>query len=336
MLYNQNSGYGRALLDMVASQVPAFGNIFVVKSSSDSSDNNFQVLQDVVKNDSQGRVHLYASLSDAYDACQTNNNDVILLDAHSTHSLSSGIAWSKSRIHVIGMDGGNHLVQQGAKVELATAATTAYVLLVTGVRNTFTNVKFIQSATAGTGLTVVQMGGEGNVYKNCSFVFSVANNLGGTTAHEVVCGEDSGTFIDCTFGNDTLVTSAARSVLHIDQVTAGQPFKSNIFKNCNFVIASSDAGAQFVKMDAAGDVNFTNLFNDCTFQASICAAAGTAALTRAVSTANGLTAGSLNFAYPRAFGVTDFGTNGTNNDQLYVVAPLCVQTDIVGVLPIAT
>jgi hypothetical protein len=320
-------------MDMVGSVVPAFGDIHVVVSTSDSADPNYQKLSEVFQ-PSNGFVRFWTSLSDAYNACTSNNNDVILLDAHSTHSLSAGIAWSKSRIHLIGMDGGERLVQQGAKVQLATAATTAYVILNTGVRNSFRNVKFIQAATAGTGLTVFQDGGEGTLFKNCSFVFGVANNLGSTSAREFLAGSDSATFLDCTFGSDTLLTSAARSVFHIDQVTASQEFKSNLLRRCNFLISSSDNGAQFVKMDAAGDVLFTNLFDDCTFQASIDSAGGIA-LTRAVSTANNLVKGTLNFAYPRCFNCADFGTNGTNNDNLQVVAPLAVNTDLVGVAPVA-
>jgi hypothetical protein len=260
---------------------------------------------------------------------------VILLDAHSTHSLSSGIALTKNRIHFIGMDGGDHLVQQGARVQLATAATTAYVMKNTGNRNTFRNIKFIQAATAGTGLTVFQDGGEGTVFKNCSFVFGVADNLGSANAHEFVAGTDSGTFLNCTFGADTLLTSAARSVFHIDQVTASQEFKSNLLKECVFMISSSNNGALLVKMDAAGDVLFTNHFDDCVFMGSLDSAGGIQ-LTRAVTTANGTVKGTLYFSYPRVHGVADFGTNGTNNDNLYVFSHVPSAVDITSAQPTTT
>jgi hypothetical protein len=315
--------------------VPTFGNVFVVVNSSDSASPSYDNLANTVITDTNGQVRLFTSLASAYAATTSNNNDVILLDAHSTHSLSAGIDLTKSRVHFCGMDGGGRLVQQGAKVELATAATTAYVLKDTGVRNSFRNIKFIQSATAATGLHVLELGGEGGYFKNCSAVFGVADNLDLTTAHEVVAGSDSYTYEDCTWGSDTLLTSAARSVFHIKEVTASQEFKSNLMRRCNFIISSSDAGAQFVKMDSSAEVLFTNLFDDCSFQASIDSAGGIA-LTRAVSTANGLVKGTLNFSYPRVFGCTDFGTNGTNNDGLWVVGPLAVATDLVAAQPIAT
>ena len=184
---------------MIAAQVPAFGRIRVVMNSANTDEGNYNVLQDLMTLDNDGLVRFYTSLSSAYTDCESDNNDVILLDGNSTHSLTAGIAWSKNRIHVIGMDGGDRLVQQGAKVELATAATTQYVIKVTGVRNSFRNIKFINAATAATALSVLEEGGEGNLYKNCSFIFGVVDNLDLTTAHEVVAGSDSATYLDCVF-----------------------------------------------------------------------------------------------------------------------------------------
>ena len=89
-------------------------------------------------------------------------------------------------------------------------------------------------------------------------------------------------------------------------------------------------------MAAAGDVLFTNLFINCIFEASVDSAGG-AALTRAVSTANGTTKGTLNFYMPAAFNVTNFAVNGTNNDALQVYGPnMATATDYVGLAPVAT
>ena len=304
MSRNQNASYGASMMSMIANTVPAFGNVFVVLNSSDTSNNNYQHWLDLMTPDNDGRVRFYTSLSDAYTAASSNNNDIILLDANTTHSLSAGIDWTKNRIHVFGMDDGDRLVQQGAKVQLATSATTAYVIKVTGVRNSFVNVKFIQASTNAAALTVVQDGSEGTLWKNCSFVFGVATNLNGTTAHEFLAGGDSCTFLNCTFGNDTLLTSAARSVFHIDQVN-GFEFKSNILKDCNFFISSSSSTATFVRLDAVGDILFTNQFIDCNFLASVDSAGG-AAIANASQTGTGTVKGGLYYVRPAVFNVTDF------------------------------
>lgn len=331
--FNPNAAYGRALLDMAGSVVPAFGDIHVVVSTSDVNDPNYQKLSDVFK-PSNGFVRLWTNLNDAYDACTSNNNDVILLDAHSTHNITP-IAWTKSRVHLVGMDGGKRLLQQGAKVAAATAAATAYVIKDTGVRNSFRNVKFIQNSTVATALVCFAGGGEGTLFENCSFVFGVADNLDLTTAHEFLAGTDSATFLNCTFGNDTLLTSAARSVFHIDIVNTAE-FKSNQLIDCQFSISSSSSTATFVRLDAVGDILFSNLFKRCTFIASVDSAGG-AAIAEASQTGTGTVKGCLVYDQCSAFNCTDFATatSGRNAATQVVGIVSTAGTSNVGVQPTA-
>lgn len=283
------------------------GEIFWVVEDSDPDYN--VLLQRYGKN-------VFTTFSDAYDAVTTNRNDIIFLSAQNTHSLSAGIAWTKNRVHVIGLDGGGRLVQQGAKVQLAAAATTAYVIKVTGVRNSFRNIKFIQAATAATGLHVMEEGGEGNLYDHCTFTFGVVDNLDLTTATEVLAGSDSATYVKCLFGTETLLTSAARTVFTIDQVTASQEFKSNILEDCIFLISSSSADAVFIKPAANTDVLFTNLFIRPIFMASVDSAGGIA-LTNAVQSVASLVKGTLNFYMPASFNCTNFCSTVTANLMTY-------------------
>ena len=320
MPLNQNSWYGQALFGAIMAQVwPVFGNVLVVCPAGDA---NYNALRELFETDPYGAVRFFTTLDAAYEAARNNANDVILLSANATHTLTAGINWTKSRVHVIGMDGGNRLVQQGAKISSSSTDDTWYVLKITWARNSFKNVKVIQASTNAAALSVVQDGGEGTKYENCSFVFGVANNLGGTTAHEFLAGSDSATFLSCVFGSDTLLTSAARSVFHIDQVTTGQEFKSNILKECTFLISSSSSTATFVRLDAIGDILFTNLFDRCNFVASVDTAGG-AAIAEAVQTGTGTNKGTINLAYPAAFNVTDISTaTGGRNAWVQIVAPV--------------
>ena len=336
MNYSISAGYGQMLANQIAASVgPTFGRILMVVEDSDP-----QAIQDMVQEafvpDPNGMVRFYRTLSAAYDAATSNANDVILLSAHSTHALTTGIAWSKNRIHVIGMDGGDRLVQQGAKVQLSGAVDSAYVIKVTGVRNSFRNIKFIQASTHANALTVMQEGGEGNLYKNCTFTFGVVDNLDQTTAHEVVAGSDSATYLSCNFGTETLLTSAARSVFHIDQVTASQEFKSNILRDCIFLISSSSSTATFVRLDAVGDILFTNIFDRCIFCASVDSAGG-AAIAEASQTGTSTVKGVLVYAHPSAFNVTDFSTatSGRNAATQIVGVVTTAGTGGVGVAPTA-
>ncbi len=276
----------------------------------------------------------FATVAAAYSAA--SSGDTIALSTSATHSLTAGINHTKSRINWVGLDFAGRFVQQGAKIQLGGAIDSAYVIKVTGVRNSFTNIKFIQASTHANALTVLQEGGEGSLYQNCSFVFGVPNNLGQTTAHEVVAGSDSASYVGCTFGCDTLLTSAARSVFHIDQVTAGQEFKSNILKECYFIISSSSSTATFVRLDAITDILFTNIFDRCVFVASVDTAGG-AAIAEASQTGTGTNKGVLCYNYCSVFNVTDFSTatSGRNAATQVVAAVPTAGTAGIGVAPTA-
>lgn len=261
------------------------------------------------------------TISQAISMVTSNQNDVVLLSAGSaSHTLTAGVAMTKSRVHFVGLDGGNRQLQQGTKITNPSTDTTAYVWKDTGTRNSYRNIKFIQSSTNAAALTVFQGGGEGTLFDNCSFVFGVVDNLGGTTAHEFLAGTDSATYLNCTFGSDTLLTSGARSVFHIDQVN-GFEFKSNYLENCLFSISSSSSTATFVRLDAVGDILFSNTFNRCSFVASVDSAGG-AAIAEASQTGTGTVKGTLNYIYPATAGCTDFSTaTGGRNANTFILAP---------------
>lgn len=336
MNYNLNSGFGQLVAMQIAAAVgPTFGRIHVVVEDSDPSAIQ-EMVQQLFIPDPDGVVRFYRTLAAAYTAVTSNANDVILLSAHTTHAVTAGIAWTKNRVHVIGMDGGGRLVQQGAKVELSGAVDSAYILKNTGVRNSFRNIKFIQSSTHANALHVLEEGGEGNLYENCTFTFGVVDNLDLTTAHEVVAGSDSATYLNCNFGTETLLTSANRSVFHIDQVTPSQEFKSNILRGCTFLLSSSETLATFVRLDAVGDILFSNLFDRCNFVASVDSAGGVA-LAEAVQTGTGTVKGVLCFSHPAAFNVTDFSTaTGGRNAAIQLVGVVTTAgTGGIGVQPTA-
>jgi hypothetical protein len=309
MNFNLNSGYGQLLAMQIASAVgPTFGQVLVVLEDSDNADLQ-SMLGEIFVPDTNGRVRFFRTLEAAYTAAVSNNNDVILLSAHTTHAISTGIAWSKNRINVIGMDGGGRTVQQGAKIELSGAVDSAYVLKVTGVRNSFRNIKFIQSSTHANALNVVQFAGEGNLYEDCSFVFGVADNLDLTTSAEALMGEDSGTFRRCSFGTDVLLTSGARNVMAFDAITGASSAdgaKSNRFIECEWLVMSSEANAQLLKVVDTAGAKFLNEFIDCRYMAVLSSGGGGIAITNAVQSVASFVDGSFHFIRPSTNGCTNF------------------------------
>ena len=323
-MYNQNSGYGQAMMNRIysaaSSACPTFGRIFIVLSPSDSADANFEKLSQLIKPDPMGQVRLFTSLESAYAAATSNNDDVILLSGHSEHTIEAALDWSKSRVHLLGMDGGGRKVLQGSRVTTTGNPADAYVMKVTGTRNTFQNVKFEQNSTNAAAITVLRFGGEGTVCKNVTATFSTATNIDGseTTSYEVVMGEDSGTFIDCSFGTETLVTTGARAVMSIDQVKSGQQMKSCRFINCEWLIASTSADANFIRVIATTDLMFSQVFVNPVFFATINATMVAITLTDAVDSVASLVQGNMLFVNP--------ATNATNfcsaiTDNVKVVGP---------------
>jgi hypothetical protein len=138
----------------------------------------------------------------AYSQVVSGNDDIIALMGSATHVLSAMLTVAKSRVHFIGMDGTNgRLYGQNAKVSLTatSGATNVFTMKNTGVRNSFTNIKFINESTVAEGLYCVGEGGEYALYQNCEFYKST--DLNETTAAELVLNGDSAQFFNCTFGS---------------------------------------------------------------------------------------------------------------------------------------
>ena len=329
-----NSGYGRALLDrlnnVAASVCPTFGRILVVMSPDDSADPNFQILQDVCKNDPDGNVRFFTTLLAAYNAATTNNNDVILMDAHSVHVIASMITWSKSRIHVVGMESGGRYTEQGTRIQGTVGAATAALIKVTGTRNTFRNIKFIQNDTDAAAINVVISAGSSTLWQDCSFIFEVTDNLDETTACEVLIAEAGGTFKRCVFGNDCILSSAARYVTELNTVTGsatGDSPKHNTFIDCMWTIQSSSANAIFFKTTAA---KFRNTLINPVFHAAIVATNSAVTLTKAIASIATMTDGSILIVNP-ATNTTDLCTTSTNTTVVGVVPTAA--TSGIGVTP---
>ena len=314
--WNKNAGYGAGMHAFVRTLVPTFGNIFVLMNSSDSDEANYHHMQEIFTPNPDGLVTFYTDLATAYAAMESNNNDVLLLDANSTHSHTGELAVSGNRAHFIGMDGGGRLHGQGAKIQTADGTAAVSAMHVSGTRNTFRNIKLIQGDNESTSLNVLKESGESSLYKNCSFVFGLATRLGGTTTYEILMSGDSTEFHDCTIGADTLVTSAARAGVAFDVITSDAA-KSTVWKDCVFNVLTTSADFDFVRVIATTDLHFGHLFINPIFLATISDNLSGITTTVAVDSANGLNAGNILFVNP-ATNATSFA-DATYNSNFKVI-----------------
>lgn len=295
MPYNGNTMYGRALMDAVHQVVPAFGRIFIVVSTSDAGEERYDRLREVFS-PAEGQVRVFTSLADAYDATTSGNNDVILLDGDSTHTLTEMLTVSKSRVNFVGMDAGFGIRKygQGAKISLGvtTAATDIAAILNTGVRNTFHNIKVISNNTVTESLYGFVDGGEYTVLNNVEVYKST--DLDVTGAAELVCNADSPMYVNCTFGSLADARSGAvirpTVLFTADIAGSGKVARDVTFKECNFWIQSTNTANRFVYGANATDIERMCVFEDCVFAAN---GASSAVPAQNIAFGSSLTVGSV-------------------------------------------
>ena len=307
--------YRQALLNAVAAQIPAFGRLLVVKSPSDTGDNNYQVLQEVFE-PLDGQVMFFTTVSAAYDAALTNNNDVICIDGHTAHDIAAMITVSKNRVHFFGFDGGGHICQQGARLKMGVTgvATDLAPILVTGTRCSFRNLKVENASTTNESLYGFIDNGEGTVIENCHFLKTAGLN-DANHAHFWMAG-DSLSMKDVVIGQSNIPNTAAGFGILIDGKTGGA---SDVVKECflkdiriNMSVGGSvQATSCFIKIADTAAMNFNNVIENLRCYNFI--PVGGTIMTDAILAPASILSGSLALVDPVFFGCTgciDTGSAG--------------------------
>jgi len=309
--WNKNAGYGAGLASFVRTIVPTFGNILVVMNSDNSDEANYHHVQEVMTPDPDGLVRFYTSLESAYAAAESNNNDVILLDANGTHSVDAMVTVAKNRVHFIGMDGGGRLTAQGAKVEIGVTgvATDLAPVLVTGVRNSFRNIKFINSSTTNETLYGFIDNGEGTFIENCSMIKTAGLDDAGW-ANFWMAG-DSLTMRNVVLGQSNIPSAVAHYGIKIDAKTGGgsvavkENFLENIYINMSVSTAAA-ATACFIKVVDGAALNYNNVIKDLNAVNFVQATTGTIITDAVLGAAT--TGGYLHLIRPTFMGCTGVGS----------------------------
>lgn len=312
-LYNQNSGYGQAILAAVHSAIGGtFGNVFLVFNSSDTDEANYQIAQELFDYDPAGRIRFFTSLSDAYDATESNNNDVIVLDGNSTHTLTAELNVTKNRVHFVGLDYllGIHRKQgQSSKINIGVTTDTGDVacILNTGVRNSFRGLKITNSNTLTEALYAFADGGEYTYVEDCEIAYLA--KLTTATVADLACNGDTSHYKNCAFGttvNEITANGARPNVLLTDEAVAtGKHARDVRFEGCDFLYKCGDTDNRFVYGANATDVERLAYFKDCLFFNSLLAAQ---TMTLGMHFASAQTEGAVILKDCAAYKTTDFAT----------------------------
>ena len=324
-MYNQNSGYGAALLNrlnaVAASVCPTFGRIFVVMSPSDSADPNFQILQEVCKNDPDGNVRFFTTIAAAYAATTTNNNDVILLDSHTAHLLTEMLEVKKSRVHFVGMAGAGRKLGARSRIEVTGAgvANDVSLIKVTGTGTTWHNLKIVNAFTVAENLYGFTDQGSNTYMEYCDIENLGSAHLTNANAASFNCSGGEGIYKECNFGVYTLQHTAVSG----QEVLLGATSRcgGNIFDHCFFRSWTTQITHVFVRAGAAAINSSIVNFEDCIFNNRGTVASGGVTLTAAVATNSGL-GGRICFSYPRIDGCADLATSAGGCTGCFVVSPV--------------
>ncbi len=266
MITNFPNGVSSFGIMLPSGDLPATSGKYIFVDYGSGNDNNSGLSpEEAVK-----------TVAQAYSMATTNKDDVIVLIGSSTHVLTEMLNITKNRVHFVGMDAsGGRMFGQNARISLTatTGATNIATIQNTGVRNTFFNIKIMNSSTVAQGLYAFAEGGEYTKFVNCEFYKST--DLDETAAAEVLNNGDSAQWIGCTFGSSANIVAddKIRANMLLTATLSGKKCRDNYLKDCIFL--SKSAGTEHVDIYGANATDVERMFicDNCVFYSNILGAA---------------------------------------------------------------
>jgi hypothetical protein len=211
------------------------------------------------------------TVAQAYSLARTDKDDVIVLLGSASHILTEMLTISKNRVHFVG-DCFGRRYGQTAKISMGitTAVTDVFAVKNTGIRNTFSGIKFSNANTVTENVAAFGEGGEYTVFNNCEIYDST--ELDSDTHAEIVLNGDSTQFINCTIGSlaDAVSGNKVRPAVLLtkETVAAGKVCRDVLFDGCRLWKQAGGTTTAMVK-GGATDVERVMEFHDCQFVANV-------------------------------------------------------------------
>lgn len=217
-------------------------------------------------NDGKTWATAFRAYSAAVTAAASNNNDIIYVDGDSQVVEAAMVTVSKNRLHTIGWNGAPGIMGQGARIACTATAGATNIASVknTGVRNTFTGIKFESAMTIAESLYAFVEAGEFTRFFNCSFYKS--SDLDDNGASEIAMNGDTPMFYNCCFGSTANETGGIRpNVLVTGGIVSGKKCRDAYFEGCIFLAKADDTDKVMVYGANATDVERLFYMKDCLF-----------------------------------------------------------------------
>ncbi len=240
--------------------IPAtFGTTYYVNSNSGEGNDDF---------DGLSMPTAKATVLAAYNLTTSGAHDVIVMSGNTAHTFTAELAVTKSRVHFVGLGGGSRYLGQRTRWEMATGGSAnSGVVTVTGVGNTFTNIK-IFNTDSSTSFAVAD-GGEYTQWTNVEMVNT--QNLGTITDAHLLCNADSGYYLRCSIGSSQAghgITGARGNILFTSGVISGKACRDTIFEDCILPHYSKSTASLHIYTPNAGDIERMLIFKKCIFHTS--------------------------------------------------------------------
>ncbi len=218
-------------------------------------------------NNGKYRSKAFKTLRAAVSLMTTNNQDVLFINGYSESIETAMVDITLNRTSFIGVNGIAGHYGQGAKISctLVAGATNIATIKNTGIRNTFANLKVINSNTVDEGIYAFAEGGEYSKFFNCEFYKDT--DLDVTGAAEFLHNGDSAQFYNCTFGStaNIIADNVIRPNVLLSATLNGKKCRDTYFENCLFF--SKAGGTEHVAVYGANatDVERMLLMDNCKF-----------------------------------------------------------------------
>jgi len=266
---------------------PGVGDVFFVASANSA----YETWYKKIGVDSS---HLFATVALAYAAMTTGRNDTILM-APEGIAATAELDWTKNNCNLIGLGGpnvqgrkgpsGTFPTMYGGSCLYSTTTGLVHVLHLTGARNRFYNMHFVNAVNEATALSAVRVGGSanlsyGNYFKSCNIQGIAGTTCNSALASSLTIGSGASyyQFDDCTIGNNTYMGARATANQgHVfysgsaqEGLGAGYGPQNGIYNRCTFLdrVVTAASVPLITVGSAAGDgeaMDRVHIFRDCVF-----------------------------------------------------------------------
>mgnify|MGYP003643241635 CR=1 FL=1 len=255
------------------------------------------------------------------DGSTTGTQRLSLANAQATDSTATTgtLTWAKNACHLIGMTAPTKVGQRARFAPPSGTYTQATFgsgnfIVVTASGCHFRNFSVYNGfSTGGASQIAWTDSGGRNYYENVDIQGAAdAASAQSTSSRSMLLSGSTGehTFVNCTFGTDTVTRTVANATL---EFSGGSP--RNTFVGCTFPFQTSSATTLGYLVSAASGIDRWQLFDRCTFINNV---QSTSTTMTGLGTMPASAGGLLLMKSCTMIGIGEFGTDATTRGQVYV------------------